>query len=343
MNRCFQLAGLGAGNVAPNPLVGAVLVHNDLIISEGYHMKYGGPHAEVMALNPISDASILAQSTLYVNLEPCSHTGKTPPCTDLIISKGIKHVVISNKDPYIEVNGRGIKQLRKAGIEVTEGVMEKEGRQLNRRFFTFHTKKRPYIILKWAQTKNGFMAPEIQDGTPKGITWISNPTSRLLVHRWRSEEQAILAGSGTVENDNPKLTVRGITGTNPVRIVIDPELKLSKDYHVFDGSVKTIIFNFLKHKNSDNNYYYKIEETEGIIPAILNALYDEKIQSVIIEGGANTFSHFIKSGFWDEARVFTAPFTFDQGIPAPKLKGLIVENRDVAGDLLTVYFNKPSV
>lgn len=338
MNRCFQLASSGAGYVAPNPMVGAVLVHNGHIVSEGFHRKFGDPHAEVMALKHVTNPDVLSKATLYVNLEPCSHTGKTPPCTNLIIEKGIKEVVISNPDPFPKVNGSGILQLQQAGIRVSNGILEKEGALLNRRFFTFHNKKRPYILLKWAQTKNGFMAPLNQPAKSE-ITWISNEHSRMLVHKWRSEEQAILIGKRTALADNPALNVRGITGNNPVRIVIDPELSLPRNLQIFDNDVTTYIFNFIKEFREENNLFIKLPNTNEMLPELLKILYEENIQSVLIEGGAVTLSHFINRGLWDEARIFTGKTIFTQGIPAPVITGSLSAQKDVAGDQLEIYFN----
>ena len=340
MQRCFELARLGSGNVAPNPLVGAVLVHNDRVISEGYHAKFGGPHAEVMALKKITDQHLLEEATLYVNLEPCSHTGKTPPCTDLIISKGIKHVVIANQDPFPKVNGSGIKKLELAGVTVTRGILEAEGSILHRRFFTFHKRKRPYIILKWAQTKNGFIAP-LAHPEQKGITWISNPASRMLVHRWRSEEQSILVGSGTILADNPRLTVRGITGNHPLRLVLDPELMISGKLNVLDKSVPTYLFNSVKNASEENIRYIKVDSNGVFIDNMLDILFHENIQSVLVEGGANTLNNFINAGLWDEARIFTGESSFEKGIAAPEIFGALYEQHNVAGDLLEIFFNQP--
>ena len=337
MRRCFQLAALGTGKVAPNPLVGAVVVHNNKIIGEGFHNKFGGPHAEVAALQNLTDPRVLENALLYVNLEPCSHTGKTPPCTEMIIAKGIRQVFISNRDPFDKVNGSGILKLREAGIHVTENVLEKEGTILNRRFMTFHKKKRPYIILKWAQTRNGYFAPPY---TPsRGITWISNSTSQLLVHLWRSQEQSVLVGKSTVQTDNPRLSVRGITGNDPVRVVIDPHLSLGNDYHVFNNKAITYIFNYLKDEQEEKNLYVKIDETDDFITEMLKVLFKENIQSVLVEGGAHTIREFTKSSCWDEARVFTGQNDFESGLPAPLLNFMPVEQIDINGDLLSFFTN----
>ncbi len=338
MNRCFQLALLGSGNVAPNPLVGAVLVHNEQIISEGFHAKYGGPHAEVMALNTVSDKQILENSTLYVSLEPCSHTGKTPPCTDLIIAKGIKNVVVSVTDPYPAVNGAGIKQLIDAGINVTNGILESEGKFINRRFITYLLKKRPYVILKWAQSADGFIAPHPSEKKGR-VHWISNPASQLLVHRWRSEEQSILVGRKTITADNPFLNVREIEGNDPVKIIIDPNLTLDENFNIFKSPARTLIFNLKKSISAGNVMYVKIENSDNFIPEILDFLYAEKIQSILVEGGKYTLDKFISEGFWDEARVFTGSDSLGTGIQAPEISGAIHEHHTISGDDLKIYLN----
>lgn len=339
MLRCFQLAQLGICRVSPNPMVGAVLVHDGKIIAEGYHRKFGGAHAEVEALNQVLDKDVLEKSTLYVNLEPCCHTGKTPPCTNLIITKGIKHVVLANTDPFPYVNGGGIQQLKAAGIKVESGILEEEGKNVNRRFFTFHEKKRPYVILKWATTKNGYLAPLPVPGAKKAVTWITNSASRLLVHQWRSQEQAILVGQGTVAADNPQLNVRGFPGNNPVRVIIDPNLSLSSDFEVFNEKAKTFVFNLKKNETLKNIQYIKISGVENLIPDVLNVLYGENILSLIVEGGAFTLKHFIESSFWDEARVFTGNKIFSSGINAPNINGLLVETSQISDDQLDIYTN----
>lgn len=342
MNRCFQLALLGSGNVAPNPMVGAVLVYNDRIISEGYHAKFGGPHAEVMALAPINDRKILEQATLYVSLEPCSHSGKTPPCTELIISKNIRKVVVAVEDPFPQVNGSGIKQLAEAGIEVSIGLLEEQAKRINRRFFTFHQNKRPYIILKWAQSPDGYIAPVAEN--KKGIVhWISNPVSQRLVHRWRSEEQAILAGRKTIEADNPQLNVRGIAGNDPVKIIIDPDLSLNESYTVFKSETPVIIFNLVKNSIAKNITYVKINNHGEMIKEILDFLYQYKIQSVLIEGGAFTINKFITGGCWDEARIFTGGKLLQNGTPAPAFSGILYEKHKIADDTLDIYFNPGAI
>ena len=299
MQRCFQIAENGLGQVAPNPLVGCVIVCDDKIISEGFHQKYGENHAERNAILNFVEArhaTPLQNSTLYVNLEPCSHFGKTPPCADFIIEHKIPKVVISNLDSNPEVAGKGIERLRNAGIEVITGVLEDEGRYLNRRFFTYIEKKRPYIVLKWAESLDGFIYSETE-------RWISNEAMRNLVHKWRSEEPAIMVGTNTVLTDNPQLNVRVYFGKNPLRITIDQHHKLSKNLHFFDNSQPT-----------------KIYETTDL-SEILNDLYSQKIQSIIVEGGAKLLQTFIENNLWDEARILTGNKFLHDGLKAPKIQG----------------------
>ena len=332
MRRALELAGHGLGTVSPNPMVGCVLVNQDKIIGEGWHQTYGGAHAEVNAINAVHDKSALSKSTLYVNLEPCSHHGKTPPCADLIISSGIKHVVVANQDPNPLVAGQGISKLRNAGIEVLEGVLKDQGDLLNKRFFTFHQKKRPYIILKWAETSDGFIARPNHDSK-----WISNEHSRQLVHKYRAEEDAIMVGRKTAKYDNPELTVRLWSGTNPVRIVIDPELSLDNRIKLYDGSVPTLCYNRIKNVTSENLELVKIPK-EGIIPFILNDLYQRNIQSLLVEGGATLLNSFILPGYWDEARVFVAAKKFEKGVKAPFMKIDPRHQRLIDQDELNIYY-----
>lgn len=332
MQRALQLAVAGRGSVSPNPMVGCVIVYDGHIIGEGYHKQYGGPHAEVNAIHDVADESLLAKSTAYVTLEPCSHTGKTPPCADLLIQKKIKRVVVANLDTNPLVTGNGIKKLRDAGIEVVTGILDTEGRALNKRFFTFMEKQRPYIILKWAQTADGFVARENFDSK-----WISSAYSRQLVHRWRAEEDAILVGSRTAFHDNPQLNVRDWSGRNPVRIVIDWYLKLSEKLHLFDGSQRTICYNVLKHEERHNLQLMRMDE-DNFLQNLLHDLYKQKIQSVIIEGGANTLNQFIELDLWDEARVFTSStHSFGKGIAAPTVKGSLIKTELIDSDMLSVY------
>ncbi len=332
MQRCMELAALGRGYVSPNPLVGCVIVHNDRIIGEGWHKKFGEAHAEVNAVAAVGNQELLKESTVYVNLEPCSHFGKTPPCVDLLIRHQVKKVVIANLDTHPKVLGEGIKKLREVGIEVITGILDKQGRELNKRFFTDVEKNRPYIILKWAETADGFIAQANYDSK-----WISNEFSRQLVHKWRSEEDAILVGTKTVFHDNPQLNVREWTGRNPVRVVIDRFLKLSEKLNVFDRSQQTIIFNVLKHEEHDNLILARVDEAE-FLPQLLQDLHKRGIQSVIVEGGAQTLNFFITSGLWDEARIFKAMRSFGgKGIKAPELKGKLSFTETVSTDTLFTY------
>ena len=317
MSRCIQLAKSGAGNVAPNPMVGAVLVYENEIISEGYHQKYGEAHAEVNCINNIDEKnnSLIEKSTMYVSLEPCAHHGKTPPCADLIIKNKIKKVIIGCQDIYKEVAGKGIEKLRNAGIEVVTGVLENECKALNKRFFTFHQKQRPYIILKWAQSVNG----KIGSHNNERIL-ISNDYSNRLVHKWRSEEAAILIGTNTALKDNPSLTTRLWKGKNAVRIVIDKNLRLPLSLKIFNTETETIIFNFIKNTFEKNLHFIKLN-TKDFIKEMLHSLYENNIQSVLIEGGANTLQSFIDAGLWNEARIITSEkIILENGISAPEMK-----------------------
>lgn len=339
IKRCIEIAKKGIGNVAPNPLVGSVIVYDNKIIGEGYHRKYGGAHAEVNAINSVKDKELLKKSTLYVNLEPCSHYGKTPPCADLIIEKGIPNVVIGNVDSFHKVAGTGIEKLKNAGIEVIHGVLNEECLELNKRFFKFNDKKRPYIILKWAQTLDGFIdktRDKLQHPQP---TWISNENAKILVHKWRSEEQAILVGSTTVTNDNPKLTVREWNGKNPDRIVIDPDLILNLNLNIFDDSAFTYVINKTKRNQYGNIEYICIDFNKNIASQICNFLYSINIQSVIIEGGKQTLETFIKENLWDESRIFYADKMFFEGVKCPEINGDIVSNDIISGNKLIVLKN----
>lgn len=318
MQRCLQLAKLGAGNVAPNPMVGAVLVHNDRIIGEGYHRQYGFAHAEVNCINNVSKENeyFLAQSTIYVSLEPCAHWGKTPPCADLIIAKKIPRVVVGCRDPFEAVNGKGIEKLRAAGVEVTVNVAEEDCKKLNKRFFTFHTKYRPYIILKWVQTADGKMASDKE----KRLL-ISNEFTNRKVHHWRSEEASILAGTNTAMQDNPRLDNRLWSGKSPVRMVVDKELRLPQSLHLFDGSQRTIVFNFLQQSEEKNVLYQQIKRENNLAAAICAACYNLNIQSILVEGGAQLLQTFIDAGLWDEARVITNQSLYiGTGLSAPSLQ-----------------------
>lgn len=333
MNRVFELASLGRGQVSPNPMVGCVIVHNSTIIAEGYHARYGEAHAEAVAISRVADASVLRDCTLYVNLEPCSHFGKTPPCADLLVRHRVKKVVIANEDSNPLVKGTGIKKLQEAGIQVVTGVLAERGRDLNRRFFTFMEKQRPYIILKWAQTADGFIARE--DFSSR---WISDAYSRQLVHKWRTEEDAILVGTHTAQLDNPQLNARDWSGKNPVRIVIDRNRKLPQDLHLFDGSSKTLCYNLLFHDEQPHTTWVKLNG-ENFLQELVSDLWKRNIQSVIVEGGASTLNAFIHSGLWDEARVFISPQTFGKGLPAPKLHATVRGVQQLKADCLEIYRN----
>ena len=335
MNRCLELASKGLENVSPNPMVGSVIVYENKIIGEGYHMKYGKEHAEVNAIASVKDKSLLKDSTLYVNLEPCAHFGKTPPCSNLIIEHKIPKVVIGCVDTFSDVNGKGIMKMEKAGIKVSIGVLEKESRELNKRFFNFHEKKRPYIILKWAESNDGFIAPKDQAAP----FWMTSSDSKKLVHQFRAEEDAILVGRITAEKDNPSLTVREVTGKNPTRIVIDKDLKLTKKLNLFNNQAKTIIFNSIKTEGIDSNYYIKID-FNNLIENILQELYKQNIQSLIIEGGAKTLQSFIDKKLWEEARIFTANRTLVEGVKAPTLDGKIIFETKIDEDQLEIIKNE---
>jgi diaminohydroxyphosphoribosylaminopyrimidine deaminase / 5-amino-6-(5-phosphoribosylamino)uracil reductase len=336
MHRCLQLAKLGAGHVAPNPMVGAVLVYQNTIIGEGYHAQYGQAHAEVNCINCVSEEnkSLIEKSILYVSLEPCAHHGKTPPCADLIIKNRITEVVIACRDSYAEVDGKGIQKLQQGGINVITGVLEKEAVELNKRFFTFHTQKRPYIILKWAQSNDAKIAK-----ADFSAVKISGDISNRLVHQWRSEEAAILVGTNTALHDNPSLTNRLWQGNNPIRLVIDKQLKLPLSLHLFDGSVRTIVFNQLKEEEKNGILFYKLAIDENIIPGLVNALYRLNIQSVLVEGGAKLLQSFIDQNCWDEARVITnEELGIANGINAPILtNNILVSSQKITTDLVSVY------
>jgi diaminohydroxyphosphoribosylaminopyrimidine deaminase/5-amino-6-(5-phosphoribosylamino)uracil reductase len=351
MQRCLDLALLGAGYVAPNPMVGAVLVYEDKVIGEGYHQQYGGPHAEVNCINSVlpEQEALISKSTLYVSLEPCVHFGKTPPCTDLIIKKNIPEVVIGCRDSYDEVNGKGIDKLRANGIHVVTGVLERESLELNRRFFTFHQQQRPYIIIKWAQTRDGKISWENNERS-----FISNEYSNRLVHKWRTEEAAIMVGTNTALLDDPALTARLWPGNSPVRIVIDMQLNLPLSLHLFDGTVKTIVFNQQKQEESGMIIYHRVDRSTPIIPQIMNALFDLQLQSVLVEGGAKLLQSFIDARLWDEARVIRSEKllvgsgqlvvgssqspTGLQGVNAPILiNHELIQTQEIATDIINIY------
>lgn len=337
IKRCIELAKNGLGTTYPNPMVGSVIVYNNEIIGEGWHRKSGEPHAEVNAINSVKDNSLLAKATIYVSLEPCNHYGKTPPCCDLIIKHKIPNVVVGAIDPNSKVSGTGIKRLEENGANVTIGVLEKECNELNKRFFTFHQKKLPYIILKWAESQDGFIAPLTKD--KKEPVWISNEYSRQLVHKWRSEEQAILVGTKTVLDDNPKLDVRDWTGENPIRIVLDKSDRINQSYYVKDGQIKTIIITEQENLTfSENCIYENAIFDVKLTKTIADISYKYGIQSILIEGGKQTLQSFIDDNLWDEARVFIGNSHLKSGIKAPSLNGNF-QVKTIKDDQLKLFFN----
>lgn len=342
MSRCIEIAQNGLGTTAPNPSVGAIIVHREKIIGEGFTSPYGGPHAEVNAIQSVADTSLLKEATLYVTLEPCSHFGKTPPCVDLIKKYKIPKVIIGLVDPYKKVAGKGIAKLKDTACKVTVGVLEEECREHHKRFLTFHEKKRPYIILKWAETQDGFIAPEKEKrNTNPEPYWITNSYSRQLVHQWRAEEQAILVGTNTAIEDNPKLDVRQWKGKNPLRVVIDKDLKIPAEHHILDGSTPTLILTKVidKSKYLAKIGYEIIDFSKDIVPQICTILYQQNITSVLIEGGSQTLQAFIQANLWDEARVFTGNTSFQKGIKAPEFEKKWVDSKTVGQDTLNFYRN----
>lgn len=339
MQVCLELARRGAGSVSPNPMVGCVIVNNGQIIGEGYHERCGEAHAEVNAVHSVRDPELLTESTMYVTLEPCAHFGRTPPCSHLIVEKQIPRVVIGTMDPYAEVAGRGIEKLEKAGIDVSVGILKKECLELNKRFFTFHEKKRPYIILKWAQTSDGFIdihRTEEHFGEP---TWITGEKALIAVHQMRAEEDAILVGTNTALKDDPSLTVRHCEGRNPLRIVIDRKLKLPETLQLFDNSTPTLVINSIKNKKEKNTEWLKIDATKELILQVLEILYRKEILSLIVEGGRQTIENFISSGLWDEAHVFTGNKMFGKGVKAPALQGEAIVSQNFDEDVLNIFRN----
>ncbi|AEV31946.1 riboflavin biosynthesis protein RibD [Owenweeksia hongkongensis DSM 17368] len=337
IQRCIQLAENAKGNTCPNPLVGSVIVHNDQIIGEGWHAKSGEPHAEVNAINSVQDKSVLTESTIYVSLEPCAHFGKTPPCADLIVKNKIPRVVIGCRDPFDAVNGKGIEKLQAAGIEVLVGVLEKECLELNSAFFTYHTKKRPYIILKWAQTQDGYL-DKIREEKDNGVNWITQPETKLLVHRWRHEVDGILVGAKTIINDNPELTVRLVEGQNPMRLIIDPNNRIPKDAKIFSESGKTVVFSNELQASQENITYFELDSKKLVLESVLKACYDLQIQSILVEGGAHTLQSFIEANLWDEARVLTGASSFGQGLRAPSLTLNPTETHRFGKDSLRIFY-----
>ncbi len=344
IKRCLELAENGLGNTYPNPLVGAVVVHENKIIGEGWHQQAGKPHAEVNAIAQVKDQSLLKEASIYVNLEPCSHFGKTPPCSDLIIAKGIKKVIIGMLDPFEKVAGRGIKKLLDAGCQVQVGILEEECKLLNKRFLSFHLKKRPYIILKWAESQDHFLSPYLYPNLPKNPApvWITGKQSKQLVHKWRSEEQAILVGAHTVLADQPSLTTRLWSGKNPTRIILDPDLKLNASAHVFNSEAKNIWIHKkeLTLEKSENYEAEAIDFNQDVLSSLMQILYKHELQSLIVEGGAFTLQQFIEANLWDEARVFTGKVKFNEGTKAPALpQNKLIEEKLINQDQLKIYRN----
>ena len=335
MRRALELAERGLQTVSPNPMVGCVIVHRGLIIGEGYHKRYGDAHAEVNAINAVQDEALLREATMYVTLEPCAHHGKTPPCANLIVDKKIPRVVICNLDPNPLVAGKGMEILKAAGVEIRQGMLEAEGKKLNKRFFTYHNKKRPYILLKWAQTADGFIARENHDSK-----WISDDYSRMISHKWRSEEDALMVGTLTALHDNPSLSNRHWSGYSPVRVVIDRQLKLSKSMRLFDQTQTTLCYNQIHNHTQEYNEYVQLDFTKELVPQIINDLYQRKIQSLMVEGGSVLINAFIRNHMWDEARVFVSKSkTFGKGIAAPALPPALHHRVELMADDLCIYAN----
>lgn len=337
MYRCLALAKKGIGTTRPNPSVGAVIVYNNKIIGEGFTSPYGGPHAEVNAIRSVNDSSLLQKATIYVTLEPCSHYGKTPPCADLIVKHKIPKVVIGVIDTNSLVAGKGVERLKKAGCKVRVGVLEDECREHHKRFFTVQNKKRPYIILKWAETKNGYIAPLSK--LKQEPVWISNEYSKQLVHKFRAQEHAILVGTTTVIADNPKLSVRTWTGNNPIRIVLDRKLRISKQLNVLDGSTLTIVFTEKSGINRENLLFEEIDFSKDIATQICEVLSKHNIQSLIIEGGRETIQTFITANLWDEAKVFIGENEFLNGVKAPVIQKKVTLEEHIKNDILRTYIN----
>lgn len=332
MRRALELAALGGGHVSPNPMVGCVIVHQGKIIGEGWHKAYGQAHAEVNAIDSVEDKALLKESDVYVTLEPCAHYGKTPPCADLLAEHQVRSVTIAATDTNPLVGGKGIERLKSAGVLVKTGLLESECRGLNKRFFTYMEKQRPYVMLKWAETADGFIARGNFDSK-----WISSAYSRRLVHKWRAEEAAILVGTNTAHYDNPSLTVRDWSGKNPVRVVIDRHLRLNSSLHLFDRLVPTLCYNLVRNAYEDNLELIKLEE-ENFVQQLLQDLYKRKISSVMVEGGTSVLNLFIQQGLWDEARIFRSFSTFGKGIEAPPMKATLVhQERLPGGDMLAIY------
>ncbi len=340
MRRCLELASGAEGMTYPNPLVGSVVVYNGKIIGEGYHLKAGGPHAEVIAINSVSDKSLLANSTLYVNLEPCSHFGKTPPCADFIIANKIPRVVIGTTDTSKKVSGKGVRKLKDAGCEVISGVLETECRWLNRRFFTSNEKQRPWIILKWAQSSDGYLDIIRSENNVRKPNWISGKPERILVHKWRASEQSILVGAGTIRADNPRLNAREWKGNDPVKLILSKSGVLGNDIAVNETNGTVVVFSHYTGSESGKAVTVKLEEGIPSSEQIAGYLNREGIQSLFIEGGAEVLNHFLSEGLWDEARIFTGRGKFKDGLKAPVAKGINIFRTNFEGSLLEVFLNE---
>jgi diaminohydroxyphosphoribosylaminopyrimidine deaminase/5-amino-6-(5-phosphoribosylamino)uracil reductase len=340
MRRCIDLAVRSEGHTWPNPMVGAVIVHNGTIIGEGYHLKAGEPHAEVNAVNSVKEKALIPESVMYVSLEPCSHHGKTPPCADMIISSGIREVVIGTTDTSRKVSGNGIRRLREAGVKVTAGVMEKECRQINRRFFTFHEKERPYITLKWAESADRFIDIIRPEGSDREPYWISGKAERVLVHRWRATEEAILVGAGTVRSDNPRLNVRYWSGKNPVRLILSRSGKIGDYPFLSETFGRIITFTMSDDFDPSGSERVILSEGSSAIVQILEWLYNNEIQSLFVEGGATVLRHFIDEDLWDEARIFTGRSDFREGVAAPVIKGRVLQTDEFRLSTLKLIVNE---
>ena len=339
MGRCIGLAYGAEGFSYPNPLVGSVIVHEGKIIGEGYHLRSGEAHAEVIAINSVKNRQLLKGSTLYVNLEPCSHFGKTPPCADFIIKHSIPRIVVGTQDPSDKVSGKGISRLRDAGFEVIVGVAEAECRRLNRRFFTFHEKKRPYITLKWAQSADSYIDIQRSDDLPAAPNWITGKSERVLVHRWRAMEQAILVGAGTIRADNPGLDVREWTGASPLRLILSSSGSVTVNKTEACAVRNTVVFTHNAERDIDKATIVKLSRDSESAVQIVKYLFDAGIQSLFIEGGATVLNHFISLGLWDEARVFTGKKCFYAGIKAPEISGKIIDSKSFVRSSLVTYLN----
>ena len=336
MQRALELAQHGKGHVSPNPMVGCVIVHQNKIIGEGYHTKYGKPHAEVNAINSVKNKELLKESTLYVTLEPCSHHGKTPPCADLLVQHNISQIYIAVSDPNPKVAGKGIEKLQENDCKVEVGLLEKEAVELNKRFFCFHQKKRPYIILKWAQTLDGYMDSNPRESQNRKKYWITNDALRIKTHQWRAEEAAIFVGANTLLHDNPQLNVRYCAGKNPVRITF-ADRNISENLHFFDNTQHSIVFNYEKEEKTGLTYFCKLPKCENPEKAMIQKLYEMNIQSVLIEGGQRTLQNFLNLNLWNEARILIGNKCFGTGLQAPNIPFEPIKIEDVDGEKIGYF------